>query len=464
MSLSSTIRKTTEISGLPKSSIKYWRRKLRDPSFHSKSWGGTRGCHLTQVQRIGAAKIIESYVRDILREMNWCFKVPEYKQVHKFTQDNMVLHAGHLFYTNTNDWSRYVFLDEVHFNSRDLRKRRVLGPRNERVHVTTNTSLSMSFSMSAMVRCDGTFFLSPYRDTNDQYNARDFILESIRCGFLKKGDILFMDNAAVHLGSDTFPVLCLVLEELQITLKFLPAYSPELNPIELCFGLNRAIPPLTIVNSNVKVNDHTNSTLSESKNLRIQLETIRKNKHSIYRNSRLNDKKSYNIDDIQKISKLNEKSKDYFESLPRDQQISKGNIHTISSSILNPESLGRKCLELTNQYRKSKGIVNWELLWNPQLFKIACQHSRDMAECKVPFGHQGFNDRVKQYPFYSSGAAENVAYNNCESSAAQVTVDGWIKSPGHQKNLVGNFNICSIGVHQSSDGKWYFTQLFGSKK
>lgn len=168
--------------------------------------------------------------------MNWCFKVPEYKQVHKFTQDNMVLHAGHLFYTNTNDWSRYVFLDEVHFNSRDLRKRRVLGPRNERVHVTTNTSLSMSFSMSAMVRCDGTFFLSPYRDTNDQYNARDFILESIRCGFLKKGDILFMDNAAVHLGSDTFPVLCLVLEELQITLKFLPAYSPELNPIELCFG------------------------------------------------------------------------------------------------------------------------------------------------------------------------------------------------------------------------------------
>ncbi|KYQ91881.1 hypothetical protein DLAC_07218 [Tieghemostelium lacteum] len=148
----------------------------------------------------------------------------------------MMLYAGHLFYTNTNDWSKFVFLDEVHFNSRDLRKKKVLGPKNDKVFVKTDTCLSTSFSMSSMVRYDGSMFVSPYRQTNDQFNARDFIIEALKSKFILPGDILFMDNAAVHTGCETFQVLCLVLEGLNITLRFLPAYSPELNPIELCFG------------------------------------------------------------------------------------------------------------------------------------------------------------------------------------------------------------------------------------
>ena len=37
-------------------------------------------------------------------------------------------------------------------------------------------------------------------------------------------------------------------------------------------------------------------------------------------------------------------------------------------------------------------------------------HSNNMGEGKVPFGHQGFNERVQKFPFSHRGAFENVAY------------------------------------------------------
>ena len=83
-----------------------------------------------------------------------------------------------------------------------------------------------------------------------------------------------------------------------------------------------------------------------------------------------------------------------------------------------------------------------------------------MSENRVPFGHDGFDDRVKQFPFRGHhGSAENVAYNNGHSDTAKVTVDGWIKSPGHRRNLLGNYNYMGIGVYLSN-GTYYYTQMF----
>ena len=56
-------------------------------------------------------------------------------------------------------------------------------------------------------------------------------------GFLTRGDFLVYDNASVHFGSDTILELQDYLEENGITTIRLPAYSPELNPIERCFGI-----------------------------------------------------------------------------------------------------------------------------------------------------------------------------------------------------------------------------------
>ena len=83
-----------------------------------------------------------------------------------------------------------------------------------------------------------------------------------------------------------------------------------------------------------------------------------------------------------------------------------------------------------------------------------------MGEGKVPFGHDGFNKRFKSFPFGARGGAENVAYNYGLADPAKVTVDGWIKSPGHRKNLLGNFVYMGIGVYRNARGYFYFTQLF----
>jgi transposase len=48
-------------------------------------------------------------------------------------------------------------------------------------------------------------------------------------------------NAAVHAGQDSVKLLKEVLDTFGVSLVFLPAYSPELNPCELVFSLFKGI-------------------------------------------------------------------------------------------------------------------------------------------------------------------------------------------------------------------------------
>ena len=71
--------------------------------------------------------------------------------------------------------------------------------------------------------------------------------------------------------------------------------------------------------------------------------------------------------------------------------------------------LGMKALDQTNEFRKSHGLP--ALLWSQHLHDIAMEHSYNMHEKKVKFGHDGFSERSARLPFYHSGSGENVAYN-----------------------------------------------------
>mmetsp|Transcript_156029 Transcript_156029/g.500379 ORF Transcript_156029/g.500379 Transcript_156029/m.500379 type:complete len:131 (-) Transcript_156029:92-484(-) len=92
--------------------------------------------------------------------------------------------------------------------------------------------------------------------------------------------------------------------------------------------------------------------------------------------------------------------------------------------------------------------------------RIAAQHAASMASGQAPFSHDGFNARVAAYPVPYRLAAENLALNKGVAEVAQAAVDGWIKSPGHEKNLSGTFDLCGIGAARSPDGTFYLTQLF----
>ena len=127
------------------------------------------------------------------------------------------------------------------------------------------------------------------------------------------------------------------------------------------------------------------------------------------------------------------------------------------------DDIGKKCLELTNQFRAKNKLA--PLKWDDSIWKISLTHSKNMGDGKVPFGHKGFNERIKQFPFHFSLACENVfmCQGYSEYSIAENAVNGWINSPGHRKNLLSNTNFCAIATYRTSSGAYYLTQMFARK-
>ena len=127
------------------------------------------------------------------------------------------------------------------------------------------------------------------------------------------------------------------------------------------------------------------------------------------------------------------------------------------------DEIGKKCLELTNQFRARNKLP--PLKWDDSIWKISLTHSKNMGDRKVPFGHKGFNERIKQFPFHFTLACENVfmCQGYSENSIAENAVNGWINSPGHRKNLLSNTNACAIATYRTPSGAYYLTQMFARK-
>jgi uncharacterized protein YkwD len=87
------------------------------------------------------------------------------------------------------------------------------------------------------------------------------------------------------------------------------------------------------------------------------------------------------------------------------------------------------------------------------------EHSKNMAEGQVPFGHDGFKERMGKVPFYVRSFSENVAWNYGCADPIEAAVRGWINSPGHRKNMLATNNLCAIAIYVKH-GKYWFTQLF----
>ena len=64
----------------------------------------------------------------------------------------------------------------------------------------------------------------------------DNLLFWIEQKHLVAGDYLVLDNASVHSSEDIITAVAELCDAAGVTIKFLPAYSPELNPIEMLFG------------------------------------------------------------------------------------------------------------------------------------------------------------------------------------------------------------------------------------
>ena len=113
-----------------------------------------------------------------------------------------------------------------------------------------------------------------------------------------------------------------------------------------------------------------------------------------------------------------------------------------------------------NQYRQSQNLP--PLTLDPRISEQARIHSQAMASGKATFSHDGFEKRVdaiaKSIPYRSAG--ENLAYNQGYRKPVDQAVEGWLNSPGHYKNIVGDFDLTGVGVVKTPQGRYYFTQIF----
>lgn len=117
-----------------------------------------------------------------------------------------------------------------------------------------------------------------------------------------------------------------------------------------------------------------------------------------------------------------------------------------------------RILYYVNAYRIKHHLV--PLKMSNIISKEATIHSRAMANHAKPFGHNDFNGRIKrlyQQIKGCNGGAENVAYYKLD---AKKLVEQWIASPGHRRNIVGNYNLTGIGIAHSKKGWAYYTQIF----
>ncbi len=118
-------------------------------------------------------------------------------------------------------------------------------------------------------------------------------------------------------------------------------------------------------------------------------------------------------------------------------------------------SLEQQAYARVNEYRRSRGLA--ALAWNETIAEQARQHSLAMASGRVPFGHDGFDDRLatirQTIPW--SAAAENVAVSRTAAGA----VDSWLDSSGHLENIVGNYQLTGVGA-AAAGSSVYFTQIF----
>jgi uncharacterized protein YkwD len=161
--------------------------------------------------------------------------------------------------------------------------------------------------------------------------------------------------------------------------------------------------------------------------VRQQLKELRAKKHQKWRNSKLARQRVITVSELDKARREEAMTKIRMDGQSSGPKQSREGVHTIDNTFFDPDRIGRDALQYTNEFRKENGLPPCE--WHQGIADIGKVHSKNMGDGTVPFGHDGFNERVAQFPVPHRSAAENVAMNNGTSEVARVAVNGWIDSP-----------------------------------
>lgn len=130
--------------------------------------------------------------------------------------------------------SRYVFLDESGVTT-DLLRRYGRSPRGVRLHDHTPCGHWQTHTVLAALRPTGLEASAVFDGPIDSVSFFAYV-EQILVPTLRPGDVVVLDNLAVHKQ----PEVRAAIEAVGAQLRFLPPYSPDFNPIEQAFAKLKA--------------------------------------------------------------------------------------------------------------------------------------------------------------------------------------------------------------------------------
>jgi len=103
------------------------------------------------------------------------------------------------------------------------------------------------------------------------------------------------------------------------------------------------------------------------------------------------------------------------------------------------------------------------LVLDPELGSAAMAHAGDMAG-RRRMSHRGGDgsspfDRIGRAGYRYRAAGENVAYGFDDVGSVMA---GWMRSPGHRRNILGDYAEIGVGRATGKDGAAYWCVTFGT--
>ena len=200
-----------------------------------EEFGDCRGVSFSAISRTIKSRLLsgERYTRK--RVTNIAFE--------RFTDENMMYTQLFINYLSSKDPRKIKFFDEAGVKTPDVGTR-LYGnaPSGKRCVEIVRKAEAPNFTLNLLISVNGPEYYNILDGPTDTVTFWDFFWEASQAASevtrrpaLEVGDIVVMDNLAVH-HYEGGQILEEVFAEMGIELLFTPTYSPDLNPVELCFN------------------------------------------------------------------------------------------------------------------------------------------------------------------------------------------------------------------------------------
>jgi len=128
------------------------------------------------------------------------------------------------------DPAKLIFLDESGAKT-NLTRLRGRAARGQRVHASSPQGHWHTTTMIGALRVNGSTACMAIEGATDTEVFRAYVGQ-VLCPTLQPGDVVVLDNLAAHKSQPTIELI----EATGASVRFLPAYSPDLNPIEMMWS------------------------------------------------------------------------------------------------------------------------------------------------------------------------------------------------------------------------------------